>query len=142
MWYFQFFVLSILLIATCQVVQSSSAGFTISVVGQNLIEADGNGEIPTYNLLLQANQPVTFVAQGIVMPRGKDAQASKPDSGTWLFNNKAFQVLPYDQSQFNETQIVVTLKPLESINRATRVRFVGNILGYDRKYDVMVRVNN
>ncbi|CAF0893057.1 unnamed protein product [Adineta ricciae] len=142
MWYWKCWTTFMLLIGTFHVVQSSSAKFTISAVGQNLIGNDENGDIPAYSLQLPINQQVTLVAQGVVMPRGKEPQASEPDVGTWLFDDSVFQLLPHDRNQFNATQIPITLKPMRSVAIDTRVRFVGNILGYDRKYDVLINMNN
>ncbi len=93
-----------------------------------------------YNLQMQVGQTVTFVSQGIVMPRGKSSQPSEPDAGAWLFDDTAFQLLPHDKNQFDKTQITVTLKALDNVLGQKRVRFVGSILGYDRKYDVLVEV--
>jgi hypothetical protein len=132
----------LLLITTCSVVQSSGAGFKISAVGQSLGEADEAGEISVYHLQMQVGQTVTFVSQGIVMPRGQPSQPSEPEAGEWLFDDTIFQLLPYDKNQFDKTQIPVALKALRNVIGQTRVRFVGKILGYDRKYDVLVQVND
>jgi hypothetical protein len=130
----------VLLITACDMVQSSGAGFTITTIGQHLGAIDETGEIPIYNLQMQVGQTVTFVSQGIVMPRGKSSQPSEPDAGAWLFDDTAFQLLPNDKNQFDKTQITVTLKALDNVLGQKRVRFVGSILGYDRKYDVLVEV--
>jgi hypothetical protein len=127
---------------TCDVVQSSSAGFKIIVIGQDLGEIDQMQEIPAYNLQMQVGQTVTFVSQGIVMPRGKLSEPSEPDAGAWLFDDTVFELLPHDKNQFDKTQLPITLKTLSNVSGQTRVRFVGKILGYDRKYDVFVHVTD
>ena len=132
----------ILLVTSCTVVQSSSAAFSISAIGQQLDAVDESGEIPVYNFEMQVGQEVTFVSQGMVMPRGRPAQPSKPDAGAWLFDDTVFELRPHNGNQFDNTQIPITLKALVTASGRTHVRFVGKILGYDRKYDVLVAVNN
>jgi hypothetical protein len=131
-----------ILIMTCDVVQSSSARFKIIVIGQDLGEIDQMQEIPAHNLQMQVGQTVTFVSQGIVMPRGKLSEPSEPDAGAWLFDDTVFELLPHDKNQFDKTQMPITLKALSNVAGQTRVRFVGKILGYDRKYDVFVHVTD
>ena len=46
--------------------------------------------------------------------------------------------VPHDKKKADKTKTVVALKALKV--GQTRVRFVGNILGYDRKYDVIVEI--
>lgn len=132
----------VLLVTSCTVVQSSSAAFSISAIGQQLDATDESGEIPAYSFQMQVGQEVTFVSQGMVMPRGQPAQPRKPDAGAWLFDDTVFEFRPHNGNQFDNTQIPITLKALTTVSGRTHVRFVGNILGYDRKYDVLVAINN
>jgi hypothetical protein len=130
----------VVLITVCDVVQSSGAGFMITARDQHLTEADEMEGNPAYNVQMQVGQTLTLVSQGIVMPRGQPSQPSEPDAGTWLFDDAVFQLLPYDKNNFDNTQVPIALKALKSVVGQTRVRFVGNILGYDRTYDVFVQV--
>ncbi|CAF1258315.1 unnamed protein product [Adineta steineri] len=91
---------------------------------------------------MKVGQTVTFVSQGYVAPRGKPNQPSKPDAGEWLFDNHVFRLLPYEKNLFDKTQLPVMLKALTNVARQTRVRFIGKILGYNRKYDVLVDIVN
>ncbi|CAF0713113.1 unnamed protein product [Adineta steineri] len=65
----------------CDLVQSSGAGFIITAVDYDLGELNESEEIPTYNFQMQVDQTITFISQGIVMPRGKPSQPSEPDAG-------------------------------------------------------------
>ncbi|CAF0735755.1 unnamed protein product [Adineta steineri] len=126
----------------CDLVQSSGAGFIITAVDHDLGEANESEEIPTYNFQMQVDQTITFVSQGIVMPRGKPSQPSEPEAGDWLFDDTIFQLLPNEKNPFDNTQVPITLKALRTIVGQTRIRFVGNILGYDRKYDILIEIIN
>ncbi|CAF3961847.1 unnamed protein product [Adineta steineri] len=132
----------LLFITVYDVVQSSSAGFTITAVGQSLDLLDEAGEIPSYHCQMKVGQTVTFVSQGYVAPRGKPNQPSKPDAGEWLFDDHVFQLLPSEKNLFDKTQLPVMLKALTNVAEQTHVRFVGKILGYNRKYDVLVDIVN
>lgn len=135
-------IVLIFLIATCDVARSSSAGFTVSTVEQQLEESNTAGDIPIYSGQTRVGETLTFVAQGIVYPRGGSPQPSEPDAGAWLFDDTVFELVPHDKSQCDGTQVIVALRALRGVLRPTRVRFVGNILGYSRKYDVRVKVTN
>ena len=117
---------------------ASGAGFTITAEGKDLGKADETGEIPVYRIKLEVGQTVTFVSQGVAMPRGAAAQPAEADAAAWLFDDAAFQLVPHEKKNADKTKTAVALKALKA--GRTRVRFVGNVLGYDRKYDVIVEV--
>ena len=62
----------------------------------------------------------------------------EPDAGAWLFDDAVFQLVPHEKGKFDKTKCAVALKPLKA--GTTRVRFVGNVLGYDRKVEIVVEV--
>lgn len=127
------------MLTTAGLVHASGAGFAITAVGATLGKADDEGaEIPKYTLKTQVGQTVTFIAQGQVIPRGAAAQPGEPEAAAWLFDDAAFQLTPAEKSKEDKTKAVVALKALKP--GKTRVRFVGNILGYEKKFDVMVEV--
>jgi len=126
----------LLMWASCA--QASSAGFKITAEGVELGQPVENDDVPRYHVKLKAGQTATFIAQGIVSPRGGKDQASEPDAAAWLFDDAALQLVPHEKKKYDKTKFVVTLKGLKP--GESRVRFVGNILGYERKFDVMVEV--
>lgn len=134
----RFTLCAVFVLAAYGVAHASGAGFTITAEGKDLGKADETGEIPVYRIKLEVGQTVTFVSQGIVMPRGAAAQPSEADAAAWLFDDAAFQLVPHDKKKADKTKSPVALKALKT--GQTRVRFVGNILGYDRKYDVLVEI--
>lgn len=125
-------------LATCGLARGSGAGFTVSAIGVDLGKPDESAEILRYKVKLEAGQTVTLVAQGVVLPRGAAAMPGEPDAAAWLFDDAAFQLLPHDKTKFDKTKAVVALKGLKT--GQTRVRFVGNILGREQKYDVLVEI--
>jgi len=118
------------LVATAGVVLASGAGFTLSAVGATLGKADDdNAEIPKYRVKVEVGQTLTLVAQGQVIPRGQPAQPGEPDAAAWLFDDAAFHLEPLEKGKADKTKSVIALKATKA--GQTRVRFVGNILGYE-----------
>jgi hypothetical protein len=116
---------------------ASGASFVLSAEGAKL-GAPEDGDIPKYTLKVAAGQTVTLTAQGMVMPRGGAAAPGEPDAAAWLFDDAAFQLQPLEKEKADKTKASVVLKALKP--GTTKVRFVGNILGYEKKYDVLVEV--
>lgn len=129
----------LVVLATTSIVHASGASFVITAAadGPALGKPD-DGEIPKYPLKLEIGQTVVLTAQGMVMPRGAAASPGEADAAAWLFDDAAFTLAPLDKAKADKTKTTVALKALKE--GKTRVRFVGNILGYERKYDVMVEV--
>ncbi|MCE9561493.1 MAG: hypothetical protein K8U57_05510 [Planctomycetes bacterium] len=124
---------------TAGIAHASGAGFTLSAVGATLGKVeDENAEIPKYRVKLEVGQTLTLAAQGQVIPRGQPAQPGEPDAAAWLFDDTAFTLEPLEKGKADKTKSVIALKAAKA--GQTRVRFVGNILGYERKFDVMVEV--
>ena len=119
---------------------ASSAFFEISCAEHKLGEASEETaeQPPQYRLKVQEGASITLVAQGVVSPRGGKNSPSEPDAGAWLFDDEAWKLEPLEVKNRNETKVVIRLKAIKP--GKTRVRFVGNILGYDRRYDVTVEV--
>ena len=134
----RFTLCAVLALAAGGVAHASGAGFTITAEGKDLGEADETGEIPAYRLRLEVGRTVTLVSQGVVTPRGGAAQPAEVDAAAWLFDDAAFQLVPHGKKTADRTKTPVALKALKA--GRTRVRFVGNVLGYDRKYDVIVEI--
>lgn len=132
-------VVTVALLATAGVAHASGAGFTLSAAGADLGKPDDeSAEVPKYRVKLGVGQTVTLTAQGVVMPRGAAAQPGEPDAAAWLFDDAAFQLTPHDKAKADRTKTVVALKALKA--GQTRVRFVGNILGREQKYDILIEV--
>ncbi len=134
----RFALTAAVVLSACGIAHASGAGFTITAEGKDLGKSDETGEIPVYRLKLEVGQTVTLVSQGVVTPRGATAQPSEADAAAWLFDDAALQLVRHDKMKADKTKTVVALKALKA--GQTRVRFVGNILGYDRKYDVVVEI--
>jgi hypothetical protein len=128
-----------LVLATAGVVHASGASFVISAeAGGPALGKPTDGEIPQYSLKMEVGQTVVLTAQGMVMPRGAAPSPGEADAAAWLFDDALFQLAPLDKAKADKTKTTVALKALKE--GKTRVRFVGNILGYERKYDVMVEI--
>jgi hypothetical protein len=56
----------------------------------------------------------------------------------FLTSNKSFKRLTPDKKLADKTTLVIRLEPI-AVGQA-RVRFAGQILGYDRTFDVLVEV--
>lgn len=115
---------------------ASGAGFTIAA-DRNLGKPTED-EIPAYTLKLDVGQTVSLSSQGVVLPRGGAAQPSEADAAAWLFDDAVLQLVPPEKKNTDKTKTTISLKGLKA--GKTRVRFVGNILGYEKKYDVLVEV--
>ncbi|VTU02816.1 unnamed protein product [Gemmataceae bacterium] len=124
-------------LAAAGVAHASGATFAITAEGAKL-GAPEDGDIPKYTLKVDVGQTVTLAAQGMVLPRGGNPAPAEPDAAAWLFDDAAFQLQPLEKEKADKTKAVVVLKALKP--GTTKVRFVGNILGYERKYDVVVEV--
>lgn len=124
--------------SVCGSALASGARFDISAADQKLSPPVQDSEIPVYHVKLTVGQEVTLVAQGVAIPRGQTGKPFAASAAAWLFDDEAFQIMPHNKKLFDWTQTAVTLKGLKA--GKTRVRFVGNILGYNQKYDVMVEV--
>src|SRR5262245_14376995 len=127
-----------LVLAAATVVHASGAGFTLSAEGTDLGKPDESGEVPRYRAKLEVGRTVTLVAQGVLVPRGGPAEPGEPDAAAWLFDDAALQIVPHDKKKYDKTKVAVALKALKA--GQTRVRFVGNILGREQKYDVLLDV--
>src|SRR5262245_52380901 len=121
-------------LATCAVAQASGAGFTLVGLGK----PDESGDVPRYRLKGTVGQPLTLTAQGVVMPRGAAAQPGEPEAATWLFDDSAFELKAPETKGTDATKASVVLIPLKAGEH--RVRFVGVILGYQKKIDVIIEV--
>lgn len=129
----------LLVLATASIVHASGASFVLSTGdGTPGLGKPTDEEIPKYSLKLAVGDTVVLTAQGMVMPRGAAASPGEADAAAWLFDDAAFSLAPLDKAKADKTKTTVALKALKE--GKTRVRFVGNILGYERKYDVMVEV--
>lgn len=117
---------------------ASSANFTLTAHGAKLVAADASADIPQFTATLEAGQTATFVAQGVVLPRGGKPQPAEPDAAAWLFDDSVFHLVPTDKEKLDKTRSAVTLKALKP--GTSRVRFIGNILGYERKIDIAITV--
>ena len=124
-------------------VWASSGNFVLSGEGITLgepreVHENGKPQPPRYHAKVELGQPFTLTAQGIVYPRGGKEQPAEPERGAWQFDDAAFKVLPHDQPKADKTRVTVRLQP--TAVGTTRVRFVGQILGYERTFDVFVEV--
>ncbi len=129
----------VVVLLTSQAAQASSASFTVTRQGGTLKTVDDSAEIPRYETALAVGETVTLVAQGIVYPRGAAPQPSEADAANWLFDDEAFQLEPSDKKSLDKTKSAVSLKALKP--GKYRARFVGSILGYAHKYDVILNVS-
>ena len=121
----------------------SSAGFVLRAQGVDLgkpEEEDENGQPqpPRYHVKVERGKPFTLVAQGMAYPRGGAAQPTEPDKGVWRFDAEDFTALAKGGKEFDNTMIVVRLRP-EVIGR-TRIRFAGEVLGYKHTFDILVDI--
>jgi hypothetical protein len=135
----RFLLVTAALLAGGGVAGASGAAFKISGVGADLGRPDDEGaEVPKFRAKLKVGQTVTLVAEGVVLPRGGAAAPGEIDAGAWLFDDEAFKLVPPEKARPDKTRAVVALAALRP--GTTRVRFVGEILGRYRKYDVIVEV--
>jgi hypothetical protein len=128
------------ILAAASAVHASGAGFVVGGKGIDLgkpEEAVEKGEtVYRYKAKAVVGKPFTLTAQGVVYPRGAvKGQPSAPDSGAWGFDAKALKKSA-TKGKADRTEVAVTLTPRAA--GASRVRFVGKILGYDRSYEVLV----
>ena len=111
---------------------------TLTAPGADIGKPDESGDISRYRLKGEVGKPLTLVAQGLVMPRGAAAQPGEPEAATWLFDDAVFDLKAPEQKGTDATKASVVLSPLKAGEH--RVRFVGVILGYQKKIDVIVVV--
>jgi len=130
--------LALLGVLFCGVAQASSGGFEFSLVGGDLGKMDPDSEPPRYRIKIAPGQTITLVARGMAYPRGGAPGPLEPDAGAWLFDDAVFQLVPHEKKAFDKTQVVTSLKALKA--GTTKVRFVGNVLGYDRKCEIVIDV--
>ena len=93
---------------------------------------------PRFDVKLEQGQPFTLVAQGVVLPRGGRSTPHEPDAGAWLFDDEQLQLVPHDKKLYDKTMVAVRLKALKP--GQTKIRFVGEVLGYYHRLDVFVDV--
>lgn len=122
---------------------ASSAGFVLRGQGVELGKAEeayenGQPQPPRYHIKVEKGKPFTLVAQGMVYARGSAGQPGEPDKGVWRFDSEDFTVVEKGGKGFDRTMVAVQLRP-EVIGR-TRIRFVGKILGYDHRFDILVDI--
>ena len=126
----------------------SGANFVLRGEGVELGEAkeiyvtDADGKQaplpPRYEIKLEQGRPFTLVAQAVVLPRGGRSTPYEPGAGAWLFDDEQLQLLPHDKKRYDKTMIAIRLKALKA--GQTRIRFVGDVLGYYHRFDVLVNV--
>lgn len=121
--------------------EASSANFRITATGTKLVASDEATEIPQFTAALEVGQTATFAAQGLALPRGGKPAPFEPDAGAWLFDDESFQLQrsEKDKEKADKSKIEVSLKALKPGKH--RLRFVGIVLGYERKFDVTVTVS-
>ncbi len=128
---------AVALAVACGLAQASGAGFRLSAAGAELGKAeDESAEVPRYRVKVKVGETVTLVADGWVQPRGGAVGPGDIDAGAWVFDDEAFKLVPSEKAKAGKTRVVVALTSLKA--GATRVRFVGDILGRYQKYDVMI----
>jgi hypothetical protein len=120
--------------------RASSGWFTLKCEEAKLGDPQevANDQPPQYHVKLAQGETLTLVAQGVVSPRGGKLEPFEPDAGAWLFDDTAFALETHEKKKYDATMLPIKLRALKS--GKTRIRFVGNVLGYDRKYDVLVEV--
>lgn len=129
------------LLAVTATVYASGATFAVTGQGVKLSEGketeEGGKEVIRIETRAEIGRAFTLTAQGMVMPRGGNAQPGEPEEGTWTIDEKHFKrvAVPKDA---DKTKISVRLEP--TVAGASHVRFVGKILGYERNIDVVVEV--
>jgi hypothetical protein len=133
----------VLVLAGASAAWASSAGFELRGVGIDLGKAEevhegGKPLPPRFHVKAERGKPFTLIAQGMVYPRGAKGQPGEPDAGAWLFDDAAFKLVPHEKKGLDKTMVAVRLEPT-AVGR-TRVRFVGEVLGYYKTYDVIVDV--
>lgn len=117
---------------------ASGATFDITGQGVRLSAAKEDGDLIRLKARAELGKPFTLVAQGMVLPRGGKPQPGEPDAGTWAFDEKHFKKLSPDGKAADKTKVAIRLEPTAA--GTSRVRFVGKILGYERKFEVEVEV--
>lgn len=118
---------------------ASGATFTVTGQGIALGEPKENGDGPVLiKAKAEMGKPFALVAQGMVIPRGGKAQPGEPEAGKWTFDEKHFKKLPPDDKAADKTKVAVRLEPTAA--GTSRVRFTGKILGYERKFEILIEV--
>ncbi|HYT89029.1 MAG TPA: hypothetical protein VEL76_09995 [Gemmataceae bacterium] len=132
------FIAVALLLTSASVAWASSAGFAIRVEGIDLGKADESKEPPQFRVTLQQGQTISLIAQGMAYPRGGAPSPTEPEAGAWLFDDAVFRLQPPTKKHDDKTVIPIRLIA-EKVGIA-RVRFVGIVLGYEKRYDLIVEV--
>ncbi len=121
-----------------------ASGATFAITGQgitlgeaNEVTEGGTVQPPRFHARAAVGRPFTLTAQGMVQPRGGNAQPGEPDAGAWTFDAKRFKKLAPD-APADKTKVVLRLEPTAA--GPARVRFAGKILGYDRAFDILIDV--
>jgi hypothetical protein len=130
-----------LFLSLTSLAHASSASFQIRGDGIKLGEpTEETAEQPLqYSATIEQGKPFTLTAQGVVLARGeKKPEPFEPDAAAWLFDDEVLQLVPHDKSKVDKTMTVVALQA--SKPGKTRIRFTGNVLGYDRKFDIQLEV--
>jgi hypothetical protein len=136
-------VAALVVLAAAGTVWASAAGFAIRGLDVELGKAEepmenGKPLPPRFHVKVEKGRAFTLCAQGMVYPRGAKEQPGEPECGAWLFDDAAFKLMAHDKKQADNTKVLIRLQPT-AVGR-TRVRFVGEILGYAHTFDVMVEV--
>ncbi|HVF10504.1 MAG TPA: hypothetical protein VNA16_06865 [Abditibacteriaceae bacterium] len=128
--------------------RASSANFVLSSQDIDLgqpeeVFENGQPQPPRYATKVELGQPFTLIAQGWVYPRSSDPKVAKGSPATaeaarWRFDDEDFKLLEHDARHFDETMTVVRLQPT-TIGR-TRIRFQGQVLGYERTFDILIDI--
>lgn len=115
---------------------ASGAGFKIFDPNLELPKENG-----AYTFHVTVGQSLEIVAKGWAYPRSPDPEVAKgapanADAGTWMFDDKMFQLL---ETQSSETQYKIVLKA--TTPGQYKIRFVGALLGYNEVCEIVVNVS-
>jgi len=134
---------TVIVLSGISAVLASSADFRLRGVGIELgkmeeVYKDGQPLPPRFVAKGEVGKPFTLFAHGVVLPRGGAASPGEPDCGAWLFDDAVFKLLPHEKDAADKSALGIQLQP--TVAGQTRIRFVGRILGYDRKFDILLEV--